>query len=79
MSDKETISNKEGDVKFKYTGDVLGDAANRLLTDEKLMKKIGHEVTLFTRDVLSDETVQDSRLSADWVLAEDERVHLYSN
>ncbi|KAI3846644.1 hypothetical protein MKX03_012046, partial [Papaver bracteatum] len=58
MSGKETIANKEGDEKFKYTGDVLGDAANRLLTDEKLMKKIGDEVTLFTRDVLSDETIK---------------------
>ncbi|KAI3933698.1 hypothetical protein MKW92_052564, partial [Papaver armeniacum] len=59
MSDKETMAKKVDDEKLKQQS-VLADAANRLLTDEKLMKKIGDEVTLFTRDVLSDETVINS-------------------
>ncbi|KAI3846643.1 hypothetical protein MKX03_012045, partial [Papaver bracteatum] len=51
MSDKETIGNKVDDENFKQeTGNFLVDAANQLLNNDEVMRKITHEAKLFVGD-----------------------------
>ncbi|KAI3901606.1 hypothetical protein MKW92_052013, partial [Papaver armeniacum] len=59
MSDKETITANKVDDE-QYTGNFLVDAANRLLNDDKFMRKVTHEAKLFARDLTGDETFKNN-------------------